>query len=96
VTWPSVFNRQSGRFTGDAGLNVPAADGVARLSLIPEGTDPVRVDVRIHGIQVRTIELAPGAATPIHVIWPARGLAFIELAAVDAADAPATVRLMTN
>jgi hypothetical protein len=80
VTWPSIFNRSSGRFTGAAGLNVPAYQGFAELTATPQSAS-TRLDVRVGGVPARTVQLAAGEPTSIRAVWPAGGLAFVELAA---------------
>lgn len=79
IVWPSIFNRPAGQFTGAAGLNVPAFDGVAMLTVTPGGSSPIQLRVRVGGVHVRTMDLAAGETETIRTIWPARGLAFIEL-----------------
>ena len=79
IVWPSIFNRPAGQFTGAAGLNVPAFDGVATLTATHAGRAPVQLQVRVGGVHVRTMELAAGETGMIRTRWPARGLAFIEL-----------------
>ena len=93
VKWPSIFNRTAGQFTGAAGLNVPAPDGAARLNAISDGDSAVQLRVRVNGVLVRTVQLPPGDVTTIHALWPARGLAFVELNATGPAGNDATVRL---
>jgi 4-amino-4-deoxy-L-arabinose transferase-like glycosyltransferase len=82
VTWPSIFNRSSGRFAGAAGLNVPAYQGFAELSATPAGGTSPRLDVRVGGVSVRTVQLTAGQPTSIRAVWPAGGLAFVELTAI--------------
>jgi hypothetical protein len=69
-----------GVIAGPAGLNAPAYDGVATLRATLDGKAPLLLQVRAGGVQVRTTELPPGDPVPIRALWPARGLAFIELA----------------
>jgi hypothetical protein len=80
VRWPSIFDRRVGVIAGPAGLNAPAYDGVATLRATLDGKAPLLLQVRAGGVQVRTTELPPGDPVPIRALWPARGLAFIELA----------------
>jgi 4-amino-4-deoxy-L-arabinose transferase-like glycosyltransferase len=79
IVWPSIFNRPAGQFTGAVGLNVPAFDGVAVLTATPVGSSPIQLRVRVGGVHVRTMDLAAGETRTIRTLWPARGLAFIEL-----------------
>jgi hypothetical protein len=79
VTWPSILVRNSGHFTGATGLNVPAFDGVAVFTVKPAGKASPRLDVRIGGVHVRTVQLTAGQPTTIRSMWPAGGLAFVEL-----------------
>jgi hypothetical protein len=82
VTWPSIFNRSSGRFTGAAGLNVPAYQGLAEFTATAGRTSP-RFEVRVGGVPMRTVQLKAGQPTSIRAVWPAGGLAFVELASVS-------------
>jgi 4-amino-4-deoxy-L-arabinose transferase-like glycosyltransferase len=79
IVWPSIFNRPSGQFTGAAGLNVPAFDGVATFTVAPAGSSPVQLRVRVGGIHVQTMDVSAGETRTIRTRWPERGLAFIEL-----------------
>ena len=83
IVWPSIFNRPAGQFTGAAGLNVPAFDGLATLTTTSLGTSPAQFRVRIGGVHVRTMDVAPGETETIRTRWPARGLAFVELDQID-------------
>ncbi len=83
IVWPSIFNRPAGQFTGAAGLNVPAFDGIATLTATTLGTAPAQLRVRIGGVHVRTMDVAAGETETIRTRWPARGLAFIELDQID-------------
>ncbi len=85
VRWPSIFNRSSGDFTGSAGLNVPAYEGLASMMATPAGGSSPRVDVRVGGVHVRTVQLTAGEPTAIRAVWPARGLAFVELDTISGA-----------
>jgi hypothetical protein len=58
---------------------VPAYEGLAVLTAIPGGPSSPRVDVRVGGVHVRTVQLRTGEPTSIRAVWPARGLAFVEL-----------------
>jgi 4-amino-4-deoxy-L-arabinose transferase-like glycosyltransferase len=79
VIWPSIFSRQSGRFTGAAGLNVLASDGLASLTATPAGDSSPRLEVRVGGVHVRSVQLTAGEPSAIRAVWPAGGLAFVEL-----------------
>jgi hypothetical protein len=83
IVWPSIFNRPVGQFTGAAGLNVPAFDGLATLTATSVGAAPARFEVRVGGVHVRTMDVAPGETETIRARWPRRGLAFIELDQID-------------
>lgn len=83
IVWPSIFKRPAGQFTGAAGLNVPAFNGLAELTATPVGSSQVQLRVRIGGVHVRTMDLAAGETATIRTRWPARGLAFIELDQTD-------------
>jgi 4-amino-4-deoxy-L-arabinose transferase-like glycosyltransferase len=89
IVWPSIFNRPAGQFTGGAGLNVPAFDGIATLTATPRGSSPIQLRVRVGGVHVQTMDVAPGEAGTIRTRWPARGLAFIELDQIGAGERPA-------
>jgi 4-amino-4-deoxy-L-arabinose transferase-like glycosyltransferase len=94
IVWPSIFNRPAGPFTGAVGLNVPAFDGVATFTLAPSGSSPLQLRMRVGGVHVQTMELAPGETRTIRTIWPARGLAFVELDQVGNVErAPIEVRV---
>jgi 4-amino-4-deoxy-L-arabinose transferase-like glycosyltransferase len=82
VRWPSIFSRQSGQFTGAAGLNVPAPDRVAVLAATPSDGSSPRLDVRVGGVHVRSVQLTAGEPGAIRAYWPAGGLAFVELTVV--------------
>jgi hypothetical protein len=82
VTWPSIFNRSSGRFTAAAGLNVPAYQGLAELTATT-GRTSTRLDVRVGGVPMRTVQLKAGQPTSIRAVWPPGGLAFVELSTVS-------------
>ena len=58
--WPSTFKRPAGQFTGAAGLNVPVFDGLATLTATSLGTSPAQFEVRVGGVHVRTMDVAPG------------------------------------
>ena len=60
IVWPSTFNRPAGQFTGAAGLNVPAFNGLATLTATSLGTSPAQFEVRVGGVHVRTMDVAPG------------------------------------
>jgi hypothetical protein len=79
VTWPSIFSRQSGQFTGAAGMNVPAYEGLATLTATAGGDSSPRIDVRVGGVHVRSVQLTAGEPGAIRAFWPAGGLAFVEL-----------------
>ncbi|HSC28662.1 MAG TPA: glycosyltransferase family 39 protein [Vicinamibacterales bacterium] len=93
VIWPSIFDRPEGRFTGSAGLNVPAYDGVATLTATATGPSTILLRLRVGGVHVRTIGLPPGEASTVHARWPPRGLAFIELDQVGGDPATVEVRV---
>jgi dolichyl-phosphate-mannose-protein mannosyltransferase len=77
VAWPSIFSRPGGLFTGAAGINVPAFDGVAVLTATPAASVTLRI--RIGGVHVRTMEIRAREEGLIRIPWPERGLAFVEL-----------------
>jgi hypothetical protein len=93
LVWPSIFNRPSARFTGSAGLNVAAYDGVARLIAASEGPSPIRLRVRVGGVHVQTLDVDAGERKTITTRWPARGLAYVELDQIEDAGRPATVEV---
>ena len=92
VQWPSIFDRRSGQIAGSAGLNVPAYEGVAAFGATLTGSAAQPLEVRAGGVHVRTVQLQPGERVPIRALWPARGLAFIELNVMPA-DPAATIRV---
>jgi 4-amino-4-deoxy-L-arabinose transferase-like glycosyltransferase len=92
VQWPAIFSRQTGQFVGKAGLNVPAAGGVARVGVLPGPDTPLLLEVRANGAHVRTVQLSPAMTTVIPTEWRGSGLAFIELEVVQPRTA-AVVRL---
>jgi hypothetical protein len=79
VSWPSIFNRTEGRFTGAAGLSVPAYQGVAVLRATNSAATTTQFHVRVGGVVVETIQVAAGETGVIRALWPSRGLAFVEL-----------------
>ena len=79
VRWPSIFDRHTGTITGDAGLNVPAFEGIAELTATAGTDSAADLQVRAGGVHVRTVRLEPRQPTTIRTFWPARGLAYIEL-----------------
>jgi len=79
MAWPSIFNRPSGTFTSAAGLNVPAFDGRAAFDVTSNAQFATRLQVRVGGVHVNDVTLAAGETTTIRTMWPARGLAYIEL-----------------
>jgi len=79
IAWPSIFSRPVGHFSGAAGLNVPAFDGVATLTAATASSSPIRLRVRVGGVDVQTVDVAEGSTRTIRTPWPARGLAFVEL-----------------
>jgi hypothetical protein len=93
IVWPSIFNRPAGQFVGAAGLNVPAFDGVATLTVASAGPSAVQLRVRAGGIHVRTIQVGPVETGTVRARWPARGLAFIELDQIDRAGEPAAIEV---
>jgi hypothetical protein len=93
VVWPSIFHRPAGQFRGAAGLNVPAFDGVATLTLTPAGSAPTRLRVRIGGVHVRTMDLNPGETGTVRSRWPAGGLAFVELDQIDGSREPTAIEV---
>jgi hypothetical protein len=93
VAWPSIFSRQSGRFIGTAGLNVPAYNGIASVTAAVGGSGPVEVHVRAGAVPLQTVQIAAGQAQTIRILWPRRGLAFIELDAVNPDGTAAVVQL---
>jgi hypothetical protein len=82
VTWPSIFQRPSGQFSGSAGINLLARDGIAEFTVMPRGSASAWLGVRARGIQVRPLLLRPGVSTPIEVPSPGRAMTFVELEAV--------------
>jgi hypothetical protein len=91
VVWPSIFSRPEGPFTGAAGINVPAFDGAAVLTVTP--ATPVTLRVRIGGVHIRTMQVAAGEEGFIRTLWPDRGLAFVELDQVDPTESRPTIEL---
>lgn len=96
VTWPSIFNRQAGRFAGAAGLNVPAYEGLAMLTATPAAGSSPRLDVRVGGVPVRSVQLAGGEPGAIRAYWPAGGLAFVELAVAPASGPSGTEEILVS
>ena len=87
------LRRTVGTFTGAAGLNVPAYDGLATFMATPAGSEPVTIHVSVGGVDVRTDRLAPSEATWVRARWPARGLGFVEITATRPDGSPAQVQL---
>ena len=97
VRWDSVVTREHGAVRGAAGFNVPAYDGVGQILVQPQPPPrSIRLEVRSGGIPVRTLALA-GREQRLLWPWPDRGLAFVELRAVDLeTGAPADVQITLN
>jgi hypothetical protein len=93
IRWPSNFDRTSGTFSGTAGFNVPAYAGLAALQATASADTPLTVEVRAGGVPNRPVHVAHGETALIRVPWPARGLAFLELRAIDSSGRPADVRV---
>ncbi len=43
------------------------------------GSSPIQLRMRVGGVHVQTMDLAAGETRTVRTLWPARGLAFIEL-----------------
>ena len=52
---------------------------------------PTRLQVRVGGVHVNDVALAAGETTTIRTMWPARGLAYIELDQQAPANEPAVI-----
>ena len=91
MAWPSIFNRPSGTFTSAAGLNVPAFDGRAAFDVTSNAQFATRLQVRVGGVHVNDVALAAGETATIRTMWPARGLAYIELDQHASANEPAVI-----
>ena len=76
---PRSSTGRPGQFTGAAGLNVPAFDGLATLTTTSSARSPAQFRVRMGGVHVRTMDVAPGETGDHPHPLAGRGLAFIEL-----------------
>ena len=91
MAWPSILSRPSGTFTAAAGLNVPAFDGRAAFDVTSNAQFPTRLEIRVGGVHVNDVALAAGETKTIRTMWPARGLAYIELDQQAPANQPAVI-----
>jgi 4-amino-4-deoxy-L-arabinose transferase-like glycosyltransferase len=78
VEWPSVLVRRTGQISSRAGVNVPVSKGVAEFTLSGEWRWS-EVRVRVGGVSVQTVGVAPGENRRVRCWSPNPGLAFIEL-----------------
>jgi hypothetical protein len=99
VEWPSVLARPAGRLVGTAGFNLPVYEGMTTFAVTPPAGGPagphhVQLDVRLGGVPIDTVLIAAGEERTLTYVWPRRGLAFVELTAVDPASGrPAEIRI---
>jgi hypothetical protein len=93
IRWPSVLKRDIGTIHGKAAFNVPAYNGVAEFRVQSDSPGDTQVDVRAGGVTVRSFRLDQDLRSVMWP-WPPRGLAFVEVRAVDPTNgAPADVRV---
>jgi 4-amino-4-deoxy-L-arabinose transferase-like glycosyltransferase len=78
IDWPSVLVRRTGHVAGEAGVNVPVANGVAEFTLAGDSRW-IEVQVRVSGVAVQTVAIPPGESRRVRCWSPAAGLAYIEL-----------------
>jgi hypothetical protein len=82
IDWGSPLMRHTGRMKGTAGFSVPAYGGIAEFTVTPvtaQPTESQRIDVRIGGSPARRLLVAGGEERMLRYVWPARGLAFVEV-----------------
>jgi hypothetical protein len=79
VEWPSIWIRNRGSVTERAGVNVPAFNALAELSVTWASTSPVTVHIRGNGVTLDSHSFAPGETHQFKVWWPARALAFLRI-----------------
>jgi hypothetical protein len=92
VQWPSVLSRRTGQIDGLAGVNVPAAGGVAEFTL--GAATPTDVRIKVSGVVVQTVAVTPGDDRRVRCRAPAPGLAYIELEGTETGRAtPAGYRI---
>ena len=96
VEWPSIFSRGAGTFEGRAGFSVPVgADRIGAFALASgESASPVRIQVRVEGVLVRTVEIAPGETQSVRIIARRPGPEFVELETDESRSPPSPVRLV--
>ncbi len=93
IRWPSVLKRDVGTIHGKGAFNVPAYNAVAEFRIQSAAPGETQVDVRAGGVTVRSFRLDQDLRSVMWP-WPPRGLAFVEVRAVDAGTgAPADVRV---
>ena len=81
VKWPSIWVRDYGVVRDRAGINVPAFNAVAELSVTWNPQDRAPLDLRINGagVTLDSHTFAPGETHRFKIWWPARALAFLEM-----------------